>query len=80
MAALHKYTQDCLNQQYLKQQQNKEQQPQSLCSQNTLVKPLTFTFNSTLHFNFCPQSQATETERNKFIRIVSVRVCLVVFL
>lgn len=72
MAALHKYTQDCLNQQYLKQQQNKEQQPQSLCSQNTWVKPLTFTFNSTFHFNFYPKSQATETERNKLIRIVSV--------
>ncbi len=48
MAAMHKDTQ-----QYLKQQQD-AQQPQFLHSQNTWMKPLTFTFNSTLHFNFYP--------------------------
>lgn len=64
MAAMHKDTQ-----QYLKQQQD-AQQPQSLRSQNTWVKPLTFTFNSTLHFNFYPKSQATETERNKLTGII----------
>lgn len=64
MAAMHKDTQ-----QYLKQQQD-AQQPQFLRSQNTWMKPLIFTFNSTLHFNFYPKSQATETEMNKLTGII----------
>lgn len=70
MAAMHKDTQ-----QYLKQQQD-AQQTQFLCSQNTWLNPLSFTFNSTLHFNFYPKSQATETERNKLTGINLLRVCV----